>query len=99
MICWDATQMIKTSNMRRFALALMMSCGLACAQAQNGPGVNDPVDYVNPLMGTDSRPSLSNGNTYPAIGVPWGMNMWTAQTGKNGDGWQYTYEGEKIEGF
>lgn len=25
-----------------------------------------PVDYVNPLMGTDSKISLSNGNTYPA---------------------------------
>ena len=24
------------------------------------------VDYVNPLMGTDSEFSLSNGNTYPA---------------------------------
>ena len=27
-----------------------------------------PVDYVNPLMGTDSKISLSNGNTYPAMG-------------------------------
>ena len=33
-----------------------------------------PVDYVNPLMGTDSKISLSNGNTYPAIALPWGMN-------------------------
>ncbi|HEY4149085.1 MAG TPA: GH92 family glycosyl hydrolase, partial [Chitinophagaceae bacterium] len=41
----------------------------------------------------------STGNTYPALGVPWGMNMWTAQPGKNGDGWQYTSEGEKIDGF
>jgi putative alpha-1,2-mannosidase len=36
-----------------------------------------PVDYVNPLMGTQSKPSLSNGNTYPAVGLPWGMNIWT----------------------
>ena len=28
-----------------------------------------PVDYVNPLMGTDSKISLSNGNTYPAIAL------------------------------
>src|SRR5436309_1102658 len=27
------------------------------------------------------------------------MNMWTPQTGKNGDGWQYTYAAEKIAGF
>ena len=35
----------------------------------------EPVDYVNPLMGTDSKYSLSNGNTYPAIATPWGMNF------------------------
>lgn len=43
-----------------------------------------PVDYVNPLMGTDSKISLSNGNTYPAIALPWGMNFWMPQTGKMG---------------
>ncbi|RKS96352.1 GH92 family glycosyl hydrolase [Chryseobacterium defluvii] len=58
-----------------------------------------PVDYVNPLMGTQSKPSLSNGNTYPAIGLPWGMNLWTPQTGKMGDGWAYTYDADKIRGF
>ncbi len=50
-------------------------------------------------MGTDSKPSLSNGNTYPAIGVPWGMNLWTAQTGNMGNGWAYTYDADKIRGF
>lgn len=59
----------------------------------------DPVDYVNPLMGTQSLPNLSNGNTYPAICRPWGMNFWTPQTGKMGDGWAYTYTAEKIRGF
>lgn len=58
-----------------------------------------PADYVNPLMGTQSKPSLSNGNTYPAIGLPWGMNLWTPQTGKMGDGWAYTYDADKIKGF
>ncbi len=61
--------------------------------------VINPIDYVNPLMGTDSEVGLSNGNTYPAIGLPWGMNLWTPQTGKNGDGWQYTYRANKIQGF
>ena len=60
---------------------------------------NDPVDYVNPLMGSDSKPSLSNGNTYPAIALPWGMNLWTPQTGKMGDGWAYQYNADKINGF
>jgi len=59
----------------------------------------EPVDYVNPLMGTQSSFQLSTGNTYPAIGMPWGMNFWVPQTGKNGDGWQYTYDANKIRGF
>jgi hypothetical protein len=50
-------------------------------------------------MGTASKPELSNGNTYPTIGVPWGMNYWTPQTGKMGNGWAYTYDADKIRGF
>ncbi|MBD1363666.1 glycoside hydrolase family 92 protein [Mucilaginibacter sp. ZT4R22] len=57
------------------------------------------ADLVNPLMGSDSKPSLSNGNTYPAVALPWGMNTWTPQTGKMGSGWQYTYNADKIVGF
>ncbi len=59
----------------------------------------DLTDYVNPLMGTASKPIMSNGNTYPAVAVPWGMNFWTPQTGKMGSGWQYTYDADKILGF
>ena len=57
------------------------------------------LDYVNPLMGTDSEFSLSNGNTYPAIAVPWGMNFWTPMTSKMGDGWTYKYDENKIRGI
>ena len=57
------------------------------------------VDLVNPLMGTDSKFSLSNGNTYPAIAKPWGMNFWTPQTAKMGDGWTYKYDDETIRGI
>ncbi len=57
------------------------------------------VDYVNPLMGTDSKYTLSNGNTYPAIATPWGMNFWTPMTSKMGDGWTYKYNENKIRGI
>lgn len=60
---------------------------------------NTPVDYVNPLVGTLSKFELSTGNTYPAIAMPWGMNAWTPQTGRMGDGWVYTYTADKIRGF
>ncbi|RED19088.1 putative alpha-1,2-mannosidase [Flavobacterium cutihirudinis] len=73
----------------------LIQCGIATAQVKT----LDPAEYVNPLMGTQSVHSLSNGNTYPAICRPWGMNFWTPQTGKMGDGWAYTYTAEKIRGF
>jgi predicted alpha-1,2-mannosidase len=59
----------------------------------------DPVEYVNPLMGTQSTFELSTGNTYPAIARPWGMNFWMPQTGKMGNGWAYVYTENKIRGF
>ncbi len=62
-------------------------------------GVFDPVEYVNPLMGTESTFELSTGNTYPAIARPWGMNFWTPQTGEMGNGWTYMYTAKKIRGF
>ena len=31
--------------------------------------------------------------------MPWGMNFWTPQTGKMGDGWTYTYSADKLRGF
>lgn len=59
----------------------------------------DLVQYVNPLMGTDSKFDLSNGNTYPAIATPWGMNFWTPMTAPMGDGWTYKYDDDKIRGI
>ena len=58
-----------------------------------------PVDYVNPLVGTLSKHSLSTGNTYPAIALPWAMNFWMPQTGRMGDGWAYVYTEDKLRGF
>lgn len=58
-----------------------------------------PVDYVSTLVGTQSKHTLSTGNTYPAVAMPWGMNFWTPQTGTIGDGWAYTYDADKIRGF
>ena len=74
---------------------------LALISAMNASALDklDPVDYVNPLVGTLSKVSLSTGNTYPAIALPWGMNFWMPQTGKMGDGWAYVYTADKLRGF
>jgi predicted alpha-1,2-mannosidase len=82
------------------ALALIAAgFSFFCSSAQMVSKVTDPVEWVNPLMGSDSKPSLSNGNTYPSICVPWGMNFWSPQTGAMGDGWMYQYSADKIRGF
>ncbi len=72
---------------------------LAAATVANAFAVESPVDYVSTLVGSQSKHSLSTGNTYPAVALPWGMNFWTPQTGKMGDGWAYTYDDDKIRGF
>lgn len=80
------------------ALLLCLHFGLF-AQKITATESRKLVDYALPLVGTDSRPEFSNGNTYPAIALPWGMNFWSPQTGKMGDGWMYSYGAEKIRGF
>lgn len=80
-------------------LKLFMFQGIAQVDRIDEKPSADWVSYVNPLMGTDSEFELSNGNTYPAIARPWGMNFWTPQTAKMGDGWIYAYDAYKIQGF
>ena len=79
--------------MKKLALLIMIVCFALHSMATMY------ADYVNPLIGTQSTYEFSSGNTYPAIARPWGMNFWTPQTGKMGDGWQYMYTATKIRGF
>jgi predicted alpha-1,2-mannosidase len=85
--------------MKKLASLLLAFATGSLAYAQQVNQVTDPVDWINPLMGTDSKIELSNGNTYPAIALPWGMNVWTPQTGRMGHGWAYQYSADKIRGF
>ncbi len=79
--------------MKRLLISLFITSSLTINAA------TEPVDFVSTLVGTLSKHSLSTGNTYPAIAMPWGMNFWTPQTGRMGDGWQYVYTEDKIRGF
>ena len=72
---------------------------LALMATSTGMAQSQPVDYVSTLVGTQSTFQLSTGNTYPATAMPWGMNFWTPQTGKMGDGWTYGYQANKIRGL
>ena len=80
-------------------LTLILAIVTSCAQPVKDNFFADPVELVNPLMGTESEFKLSNGNTYPAIARPWGMNFWAPQTNKMGDGWMYQYDAYKLRGF
>jgi predicted alpha-1,2-mannosidase len=81
-----------------FLTATLLSVGCGKEQRIIRKGF-DPVELVNPLMGTASEYRLSHGNTYPAIALPWGMNFWTPQTRAMGNGWAYTYTDNKIMGI
>ena len=76
-------------------VSLLASCCGERAQSY----VEDPVSMVSTLVGTESTYELSTGNTYPAVAMPWGMNFWTPQTGRNGDGWTYQYTATRMRGL
>ncbi|WP_417443207.1 GH92 family glycosyl hydrolase [Joostella sp.] len=82
-----------------FFIYFIFICAVSFGQTKQIASIENPIDYVKPLMGTDSKPSMSNGNVYPAIAMPWGMNFWTPQTGKMGNGWAYEYDADKLRGF
>ena len=87
--------------MKKITTLLVCTAALlavSCCKTGTAPAL-DPVDYVNPLTGTSSTYELSTGNTYPAVALPWGMNFWTPQTGRNRDGWTYTYSATRIRGL
>ena len=78
-----------TKRMKRlfaWGTALLLVGGMQAASLPVDEPIT-PVDYVSTLVGTQSKHSLSTGNTYPAVAMPWGMNFWTPQTGTMGNGW------------
>ncbi len=89
--------------MKRFfpyaAITLLTAGATSCAQRSPGEPEERLSDNVSTLVGSLSTFALSTGNTYPAVAMPWGMNFWTPQTGKMGDGWIYNYVSTRIRGF
>lgn len=78
------------------SLFLLASCDRISKQED---GETSGLKYVNTLIGTNSNRAFSHGNTYPAVTRPWGMNVWTPQTGLMDDPWVYTYQSDSIRGF
>lgn len=80
--------------MKRLILLAFLLTGATQVFAQR-----DLTRYVLPQMGSQSEFKLSNGNTYPCIARPWGMNHWTPQTAANGERWQYSYDAYQLVGL
>ena len=97
--------MVRIMKIAKYLFCITLLSFLSCNQTENQGSIDNLkletslLDYVNPLMGTDSDFSLSNGNTYPAIATPWAMNFWSPQTAKMGDGWMYKYDDKTIRGI
>ena len=83
-------------NIKKLSLIVLFFTGVL--NATTDP-VKDLVEYVNTLQGTNSKFELTRGNTYPTIALPFGMNTWSPQTARNGDGWKYQYFKDTIRGF
>ncbi len=86
-------------RLKLLATAFLLGSSILSTYAQKIGKIERPIDMVSTLVGTQSTYFLSSGNTYPAVAMPWGMNFWSPQTGKMGDGWMYTYTAEKIRGI
>src|SRR5580693_585800 len=80
-------------------LALCIACMIPLSVSAQVP----LLQYVNPLQGTDSRPSLSHGGTLPLVGSPWPMVQWSPQTETGdfweGGGWWFQSTAPAINGF
>eukprot|EP01006_Ploeotia_vitrea_P066376 TRINITY_DN94855_c0_g1_i1.p1 TRINITY_DN94855_c0_g1~~TRINITY_DN94855_c0_g1_i1.p1 ORF type:complete len:757 (-),score=54.42 TRINITY_DN94855_c0_g1_i1:49-2319(-) len=60
-------------------------------------GASSPEELVNPLMGTDSVYTFSNGNLFPVTALPHGFNHWTIQTrGNAADGGWFFKQSDRV---
>lgn len=79
-------------------LRTMFLAALAGAVA-HGAAADSLVELANPLQGTDSTRSFSHGNMYPAIAVPFPMNVWAPYTQPASDPFYYQYQQHQIRGI
>ena len=57
------------------------------------------VLLANPLQGTDSQRGFSHGNEYPAIALPFPMNVWAPYTEPQNDSFYYQYRHHTFYGI
>jgi predicted alpha-1,2-mannosidase len=84
----------------RMAVGCVLLSGLSLgAQRGFAPAKQDPVDWVDPTIGSGSG-SIGYGGTMPFVTPPFAMTNWTPQTRQNKlGGVSYKYEDTTISGF
>lgn len=69
-------------------------CGATSARAQ------EPIDEVNPMIGTTGPSVYDYGGMIPGVTTPFGMTHWTAQTRENKISvYSYNHKDTTIRGF
>jgi len=81
---------------KRLKLVVVLTCLHALAATADAAA---PVMLANPLQGTDSTGGFSHGNEYPAIALPFPMNVWAPYTQPARDSFYYQYRQNKIRGI
>lgn len=82
------------------AFALLVTIGISvpgCSSQRNGnEKAAAAVSYVDPMIGTAAQ-----GNTIPAVGLPFGMTQWTPQTNISEEKCEppYVYTDNMLNGF
>jgi predicted alpha-1,2-mannosidase len=82
--------------MKRLSSVLLLSVLAASSAVAETPS---PVHLANPLQGTDSTGGFSHGNTFPAIALPFPMNVWAPYTQPAKDTFYYQYRKSQIRGI
>ncbi len=78
--------------------AIINSCQFKDLSSIDSSKVN-LIQYVNPLIGTNSNPDNFSGNVSPIAAMPFGMNLWIPNTVNRDPRWIYSYESNRIKGF
>jgi predicted alpha-1,2-mannosidase len=78
-------------------LAVLLAAGIACLSATGAE--NSLVSLVNPMQGTDDPVNFSHGNEYPAIALPFPMNVWAPYTETEGNPLFYQYRHNLFRGL
>ena len=65
-------------NKRKLFTAVLALASLCAGTAKT----YEPVDYVSTLVGSESKHSLSTGNTYPAVAMPLDIHLFCRQAAR-----------------